>query len=994
MSAGCGPCARFLSPARFCAMAFTPSIKVLIMKKLSLSFLLLFFFEGLFVQDTFAQRPSLSTFTLSNGMTVWLNEDHAQPKVFGAVVVKAGAKDCPNSGIAHYLEHLLFKGTQKIGTTDYAKEKPWLDSISAQYDLLAKTTDATRRLAIQRHINDLSIHAADYAIPNEFGNLTDRFGGTGLNAYTSFDETVFHNSFSPQYIRQWCELNAERMRDPVFRLFQGELETVYEEKNMYTDNLLAFTAEKAQQIALAGTPYAYPILGATDSLKNPRLSEMMRFFHERYVPTNMGLILCGDIQSDSLRPLLERTFGTLRASGEIFTPTPRAQLRDFTHMPVLRLKVPVPIVKIGGRIWQMPDEKSKDYAAFQVLASMLTNEEKTGLIDSLMTSSRLLFARGMGYSFKDFSAWGFGFVPRLPFGSRKKAEKLCLEQIEKLKRGQFSDAALQATKLTLKRNAEMAMENIGGRSTAMINAFSHGLSWERVAGRGASIDSVSREDVMRVAQKYLNDDCLRLAKKFGHYPKEHVSQPGYKPVKPKNAGKQSAYATAIEQEPVSSATPRTLDLDKDAACTPLSKLVNLYTVNNPQNDVFTLQLIYRRGFRKDRRLSPMAEYLNVIGTASHAKHAFGNLLRRYGATLSAEASASDVTLTLTGIDRYFKEAVGLLHEFLTSPKADKKRFDALVKSTKLGQRTLFKQNSNIARIVLQKIAFGESSDYLNRISAKALREMGGDSLVSVFKNLQHCQTDIVYCGSLKTKELENILKDNIPVDKVTQSWTPSGIRLQPVKENTVYIYDNPSARQTIVGSYEQTTPMPTARDRAQLRLWATYFGGGMQSVLFQEVREFRALAYSAHGYAMTPDLLTHGSEPCGYVSQIGTQADKAMTTTLLLDSLLSNMPLRDAQVETASHAIVNGINNSFPAMRQIGADVASLRLLGYNQDPDADLIQSLAPMTASDLMSFCREHIQSRPRAFFIVGNKKLLDMKLLSRIGKVVELKKGETYR
>lgn len=958
------------------------------MKKFYLFFLL--FLSG----QLFAQRPSLTSFTLSNGLTVWLNEDHAQPKVFGAVVVKAGAKDCPNSGIAHYLEHLLFKGTQKIGTTDYAKEKPWLDSIAAEYDRLAKTTDATRRIAIQRHINELSIRAADYAIPNEFGNLIDRFGGTGLNAYTSFDETVFHNTFSPQYIRQWCELNAERMRDPVFRLFQGELETVYEEKNMYTDNLLASTAEKAQQIALAGTPYAYPIIGATDSLKNPRLTEMMRFFRERYVPTNMGLILCGDIRADSLRPLLERTFGTLRASGERFTPTPVARLRDFTHMPLLRLKVPVPLVKIGGRIWQMPDEKSDDYAAFQVVASMLTNEEKTGLIDSLVTSSRLFFARGMGYSFKEFSAWGFGFVPRLPFGSRKKAEKRCLEQIDKLKQGRFSEASLQATKLTLKRDAERAMESVSGRSTAMINAFSHGLAWERVTGRAASIGRVSREDVMRVARQYLNDDCLRLAKKFGHYPKEHVSQPGYKPVTPKNAGRQSAYAVAIGQEPYPSAAPRTLDLDKDAACTPLSKLVNLYTVSNHQNDVFTLQLIYRRGFRKDSRLAPMADYLNSIGTEAHDKHAFGNLLRRYGATLSAEASPTVVTLTLTGIDRYFKETVGLLHEFLNSPKADKEQFKALVKSTRLDERTLFRQNSNIAEMVVQQIAMGDSSDYLQRTTARELKNLGGDSLVSVFKNLQHCQTDIVYCGSRKPKDVENILKDNISVDAVDLAWTAGSIRLRPVMENTVYIYDNPSARQTIVGSYVQTAPMPSAADRARLRLWGSYFGGGMQSVLFQEVREFRALAYSAYGYSITSDLLTHGALPCGYVSQIGTQADKAMTTTLLLDSLLSDMPLRSAQVETARHAIVNGINNSFPTMRQVGAEVADLRLHGYAQDPDAGILKALAPMTPSDLMRFYRENIQSRPRAIYIVGNKKMLDMQRLGKLGKIVILKKADLYK
>ena len=168
----------------------------------------------------------------------------------------------------------------------------------------------------------------------------------------------------------------------------------------------------------------------------------------------------------------------------------------------------------------------------------------------------------------------------------------------------------------------------------------------------------------------------------------------------------------------------------------------------------------------------------------------------------------------------------------------------------------------------------------------------------------------------------------------------------------------------------------------------------MQSVLFQEVREFRALAYSAHGYAIAPDFLTRGAEPCGYVSQIGTQADKAMTTTLLLDSLLTHMPLRSEQVEAASHAIVNGINNSFPTMRQIGSDVASLRLLGYKHDPDADILKALAPLTSSDLMKFYQQQIRSRPHAIFIVGNKKMLDMQRLGKLGKIVILKKADIYK
>lgn len=940
------------------------------------------------------QRPTVTTFTLANGMTVWVSEDHSQPKVFGAVVVKAGAKDCPNSGIAHYLEHLLFKGTDNIGTTDYGKEKPWLDSISAQYDLLARTTDEARRLSIQRHINELSIKAANYAIPNEFNNLISRFGGTGLNAYTSFDETVFHNSFAPQYIRQWCELYAERLRNPVFRLFQGELETVYEEKNMYADNLVTSTAEHAQQLALACTPYAYPILGATDSLKNPRLSEMTRFFRERYVPTNMGLILCGDISADSLRPLLDNTFGTLRPSAKPFEPTPKARLRDFTDMPVLRLKVPVPIVKIGGRAWQTPGEKSADYAAFKVMSSMLTNADRTGLIDSLVTSGRLLFATGMGYNFKDFSAWGFGFVPRLPFGSRKKADLLCMRQIAKLQEGDFSNATLEAAKLTLKRDAELSLEGVSGRSKAMINAFSHGLDWNEMAREGDLIDSVSRGDIMRVARQYLNRDVLRMAKKFGSYPKEHVRQPGYKPVQPRNAGKQSAFALRMEQEPVKAAEPRLLNLDKDATHVQLAPLVSLYAVPNRQNDVFTLQVVFHRGYRDDNRLSVMADYLNDIGTESHDKHAFANLLRGYGATLSATASTNAVTLSLTGIDRYLKETLGLLREFLTSPKADAKRFHALMKSRKLEARAFFKDNGNIARAMFQKLSRGSHSDYLNRLSASDIRRIGGDGLVSLFKNLQLWQTDIVYCGSQNAKDIENIIKRNIDTNHVSHPWKAETQPLRPTDGNTVYVYDNPSARQTLVGAYVRVDAMPTANDRARLLLWGNYFGGGMQSVLFQEVREFRALAYSAHGSVLAPDLLTRGAEPCGFISLIGTQADKAMTTVALLDSLLANMPINVSSVDAAQHAIVNGINNGYPSMRQLGSRIADLRLRGYAHDPSADIMASLHGMGAADIEWFYDSQVRRAPHAIIIVGNKKMLDLRRLEKIGKVVMLKRDDIYK
>src|SRR5690554_6135680 len=279
------------------------------MKKLAITSLFILF--SLFV--LFSKNPlNVKEYTLSNGLTVWLNEDISQPKVIGSIIVKAGAKDSPNTGVAHYFEHIMFKGTDKIGTTNYKDEKVWLDSISEKYDELARLSDPEKRLEVQKEINELSIKAAKYVIPNEFNKLISQYGGTGLNAGTSWDYTMYFNTFTPQYMKQWCEINSERLINPVFRMFQSELETVYEEKNMYADMLGSQAAEKILQEFFKPHPYQYPIIGSTENLKNPRLSEMEEFFNTYYVAGNMGLVLSGHFDADEVLPILEDTFGKVK----------------------------------------------------------------------------------------------------------------------------------------------------------------------------------------------------------------------------------------------------------------------------------------------------------------------------------------------------------------------------------------------------------------------------------------------------------------------------------------------------------------------------------------------------------------------------------------------------------------------------------------------------------------------------------------------------------
>lgn len=940
----------------------------------------------------YAQAPlQVQEIRLANGFTVWVNVDRSQPKVFGAVVVKAGAKDCPNTGIAHYFEHLLFKGTDKIGTVDYVAEKPWLDSIAAQYDLLAQTTDARRRLDIQRHINRLSLQAAQYAIPNEFEQLITRYGGSGLNAYTSFDETVYHNTFSPQYLAQWCELNSERLVSPVFRLFQGELETVYEEKNMYSDQMVMQAAEAAQRYALAGTPYAWPIIGSTENLKNPRMTEMRQFYDTYYVAGNMGLMLCGDVAIDSLQPLLERTFGRIRP-GTAPQREP-SRIRDLRGSKDLKLKLPVPLVKAAGYAFKAPDEHSADKPAFEVMCSLLANASETGLLDSLSNENLLMFAKAGGFDFKDFSVFGFGYVPRIPFGSKKNADRLCWEQVDKLRNGLFSDQVLEAEKLSLQRGRLLALEDIGGRSKAMINAFSHGLSWRQVLDYSARLTAVTRDDVVRVARRYFNDDSLKVSKKFGRYPREHVTQPGYTPVKPANVGRQSDYARQLALMPFAQVPPKLVDFDRDVTYRQLAPLVSLYATPNAMNNIFTLRLIYRRGTWADRRLAVLADYLNGIGTERLSRQLLGRELQRLGATLEATAGSNYVMLTLTGLDDRLLPAMQLLNEFLTHAEANEKRYADMVKEVRVEERSFFKDNANIAEAVWQMVAYGDSSTFLRRLSAKDLHQMDGKQLVNLFKQLQHSQLDVVYCGRLSVDSVEQAVRRYVPLDKVTKPYIQVTHRVQPTDRLVVYLYHNPHARQTIVGTYQQLAPLPTEGERARFRLWADYFGSGMSSLMFQDIREFRAYAYSARGFRIEPDLLADPQAPCAYLTRMGTQADKTMAALATLDTLLTNMPLRAANIDAARQQIINTINNSYPSFRTVGQFVANRRLYGYTADPDSAMSAIVPRLSVSDVSTFYREHIQGRPRSVIIVGNKKTLDLQRLRGMGTLIELKPEDIY-
>ena len=934
----------------------------------------------------------VSELKLGNGMTVWLNEDHSQPKVFGAVVVKAGAKDCPNTGIAHYFEHIMFKGTDRIGTVDYAKERPWLDSISAQYDLLSQTREASARTAIQQHINELSLKAADYMIPNEFNRLISKYGGSELNAGTSYDVTYYHNSFLPQFLEQWCWLNSERLIRPVFRGFQGELENVYEEKNRSADNMAGDLMEKIFKHVFKTQPYAYPILGSTESLKNPRLSEMEAFFKKYYVASNMGLILCGDITPDStLTTLLEQTFGRVQTG-----PVPQ---RGYSPMPDIaageryELKLPIPLVGVEALVFKGPTDFEPDADALD-LANKLLSNGKAGLLDSLVNEHKVMVGAAESMAFADAGGSAILVVPKL-FGKMKTAEGYVMEQIRKVMDGDFSTQQLEALKQELVMEAERELETIAGRSQLMVSLFSQGHSWQEALDKIAHIRQLTKADVVAAARKYYGANYITLSKKFGTSDKETIKQPGYKPISPKNMDAKSAFARQLEQLPVREAAVRTVDFGKDVVLQKLSDHVTFYYKENPMNDIFTFSLRYQDGTLHTPKLSVLADYLSALGTDSLKKQQLEQAWQLIGTTMEVAKGNEYFSLNLTGPDRQLKPALQLLAHFLRAAKGDKEALDEAKDADRVNRKSFGKQKDDVLTPMVHKIAYGDKSAYLNQLSKKEVKALKSDELLALFHELQQYDSELFYCGRHPAADVVTLCRQTLPLSQCRRPKADTFRPLQQYDEPTVFFYNVPKSRQNYIVSYDALSPLPTAEGRATLDLWEEYFAGGMSSVLFQNVREFRSLAYSTSGQSIGASRARHPQSLLAFISATGTQADKSLECVAIIDSLLRQMPMKEENLEAARQGVLNDIQNDYPTFRGVGKYVANQRNMGYTADPNSDKARLLPAIKAQDVVLFHRQHVAgNRNRVWMVIGDKKLTDLKALSRYGKVVELKREEIYR
>ncbi|MDR0700669.1 MAG: insulinase family protein [Tannerella sp.] len=931
-------------------------------------------------------------YILDNGLTVWLNEDHNQPKVFGAVAVKAGSKDCPNTGIAHYFEHIMFKGTEHIGTVDYAAEKVFLDRIADKYDQLSVAKNETRRLEIQQEINELSILAADYVIPNEFDKLVSKYGGTNLNAGTSYDYTIYHNTFSPQYIEQWAEINSERLICPVFRMFQSELETVYEEKNRRDDMMFNQAMEKAFELYFYPHPYAYPIIGSAESLKNPSLSEMRKFFENYYVASNMGLLLCGDFDTKKALHVITKTFSRIPKGTE---PKRRmVTIPPFFGREKHTVKIPIPLMKVMAMGFRGVPANHPDQAALSIAIAILNNANGTGYLDRLMVQRKLMSAMAGGETLNEAGMLGFIIIPRLMTQTYKNAERLVWREINKVRNGNFSEEMFESLKQEQLRRHITELEDIDSRSQIMIRLFSQRKKWDDYKKELLRMEALTKDDVVRIANKYLNNNYLFIRKKTGKYMKEYLPRPNFAPIVPKHSNATSKYALELEKLPVQKVKIRHLDFDNDAQTIPLTPKATLFVTNNPVNTIFTFKLCYGIGTLGEPRIKYLTNYLSLLGTDKYTFNEYHTRLQVLGSILHFDADNNHFIINISGFDKYLEETLIVLSDFLQNAKDDSKKFKSVVDNAKVGESAFFKSSDNIADAIFEYVQYGAKSQYLMKPSLKEVKKMRGRDLLDLFFSIQKVQCNFHYCGTRDAAFVSETIRRHIPLENITEKSNIPVYR-EPITYDRpfVFFYDIHDVSQNIIYGFQVISPLASPEERRRARLFSEYFGGGMSSLIFQEIREFRSYAYQTSGGIQLPPFCM-SDKPATFVAYLSTQSDKTIDVLTVLDTLVHRMPAHPEKIEPVIRSIINQINNEYPSFRDISVKIARYRQVGHNDDPNKYLLQKIKDMGIDDVVRFHETHIKNKTLVYVIVGNSSKINMSKLSSFGDVVHIKKNDFYR
>ena len=925
-------------------------------------------------------------YTLKNGLTVILSPTNKDPRIQAYVAIKAGSKTDPatNTGLAHYLEHMLFKGTDKYGSLDWSKEKVELEKIDALYEQYNSTKDEVQRKAIYKKIDSVSGVAAKYAIANEYDKMMSAMGAQGTNAFTSFEQTVYTDDVPSASLDKYLAVQAERFRNPVLRIFHTELEAVYEEKNRTLDNDGRKVSETLFSNLFQKHNYGLKTtIGTVEHLKNPSLIEIRKYFNKYYVPNNMGIILSGDFNPDEVIAKVDKAFSYMQ-------PKP---FDKYTFQPEDAITAPIVKEIIGPDAenltigYRLPGNKDKDALLADLVGQILTNG-RAGLLDlNLVKKQKLLRASAFTYSLIDY---GILYLSAAPTSgqSLEDVKALVLNEIENLKKGNFDDQLITSIINNIKKNKIYETEKYGDRASVLMDAFTSELDWRDQVAYVNDLSKIKKEDIVAFANKYFGDNYVAVLKRKGESPATvKIEKPSITPVET-NPDKQSAFVKTINEMPATAAKPVFLDYKKDIQKSKLGKAEVLY-VPNKDNDIFRLSYRYKIGSLNDKKQSLASQYIQFLGTDKMTAEEISKAFYKIACSFNVSTGEEYTTVNIEGLQENFENAVKLYEEVVNNVKADEKALAALKARLNKARKDAKANKGAILQGLTSYALYGSENKFNNVLTNEELNAVTAQELVDRIKNLNNYEQTVIYYGPTPVYNVVSQLKTlhQVPANFAVAAPAKTFKQEVPAKNQVLFAdYDMVQAETRWIRNTETYNPEKTT----MVNVFNNYFGGGMGSLVFQTIRESKALAYSTYGYYVQPQKKDQDYYLLGYV---GSQADKFNDATVAMNELLTKMPELPKNLELAKNQVKKDIQTERITQDGIIYNYLNAKNLGLNDDIRKKMYETVDKITMADVKKFHQNYFSGKPYTYAIVASEKRVSMDDMKKLGEVKKLSLEEIF-
>lgn len=922
-------------------------------------------------------------YTLDNGLRVYLSVNKDKPRIQTYIAVRTGSKNDPaeTTGLAHYLEHLMFKGTRLFGTSNPTAEAPLLDEIEQRYEAYRKLTDPEARRQAYHEIDSVSQVAAQYFIPNEYDKLMAAIGAQGTNAFTSNDVTCYVEDIPSNEIENWAKIQSDRFQNMVIRGFHTELEAVYEEYNMYltddSDKLFSALGKKLTPTH----PYGMQTtIGTQEHLKNPSITNIKNYFRKWYVPNNVAICMAGDFDPDQTVAIIERYFGQWKPAADVSQPV----------FPEQRpLTAPTDTTIIGQQAeqvwlgWLAKKASDLQCDTLEVIEDILNNG-KAGIFDlNLSQPMKVQYAGGSVLMEQDYSAFLLVGMPK-PDQSLEEVRSLMLAEIDNLKKGNFSDDLLPSVINNKKLSYQRALDNNQWRVRQHMNAFINGESWQQHTGQLDRIAKFTKQDIVDFANRFFTDGYATIFKKQGvDTLQKKIDKPAITPI-PTNRDQMSQFVRDIQNAQVEPIQPQFLDYQRDLTVGNVKKGLPLLYKKNVDNQLFNLVFRYEFGQEDDNRYDIASDYLDYVGTdqmtAADIKQQFYKLACNY----SVNVNSDNVSISLSGLTENMEAALKLVEHILHHAKADQQSYsqyvDLVLKSrddVKKNQRTCF-------NYLYQYGVYGPYNPSRHMMSAEQLRNTDPQQLLDLLKNLGAMEHTVLYYGPMTEKQLSSVVTKLHKTPKRLAA-VPQGqpYTKEQTPQNEVWLapYD---AKNIYMRMYNNEGRDFNPDEAGIITLFNEYFGGGMNGIVFQEMREARGLAYNASAYYARPGKK---GEKESFFTHIITQNDKMMDCVRQFHQILDTIPQSETAFQIAKDAVVKQLASQRVQKLSVLYSYLAMKKLGLDYDLNEKIYRDVQRLTLQDIVRFEQQQMARKPYRYIILGDEKELDVPALERIAPIRRL-------